>query len=83
VASYQCLIVLSKIDSKPDESAYITTFSDPSVCKQRGHAPAAERNAILAPQGQEVSAACVGMTGIESEVVCEIVQGPHVVEEAV
>jgi len=59
VATYQRLILPSKIDAKTDESAIVTAFSDPSVCKQRGHSAAAERNAILAPQVQEVAAAGV------------------------
>jgi hypothetical protein len=40
--------MLTEVDAKPSKSAIITAFSDPSVCKQRSHAPAAERKAILA-----------------------------------
>jgi hypothetical protein len=62
--------MLTEVDAKSGKRAVVTMFSDPSACKQRGHPPAAERNAILAPQGQEVSADSVFVTGEYFEVIC-------------
>jgi hypothetical protein len=74
--------VLAKVDAQAAENSIVAAFNQ-TLCKQRRHAAAAERKAILAAQCQPVTAEAVEMPDRELEIVGDVIRRRDRIEEAI